>query len=89
MYGFHASYLMPLVVTLSVCLARWLAAQTANEVDATWEVFGQLEQPFGPLLPTRLPHNKYRRITSNCMVTARVQDLTSSTDSETVSLDIE
>ncbi|KAI6108244.1 hypothetical protein F5141DRAFT_1215985 [Pisolithus sp. B1] len=101
-YEIHASYLMPLVLTLSICLGdgpmtyilvrpwhpRWLEKQTVNEIDATWEVLEQLEKPFNALLLTRLPHNEYKRIASNCTITARVQDPASIADSEILSLDI-
>ncbi|KAI6096475.1 hypothetical protein EDD16DRAFT_1902891 [Pisolithus croceorrhizus] len=101
-YEIHASYLMPLLLTLSVCLGdgpmtyilvrpwhpRWLETQTANEIDATWEVLEQLEKPFNALLLMRLPHNEYKRVAGNCTITARVQDLASIANSEILSLDI-
>ncbi|KAI5998377.1 hypothetical protein F5J12DRAFT_324334 [Pisolithus orientalis] len=101
-YEIHVSHLMPLVVTLSVCLGedpttyilirpwhpKWVGTQTGSEVDATWELLEQLEQPFNALLLMRLPHNEYKRIASNCAITACVQDLRSIADSEILGLEI-
>ncbi|KAI5998382.1 hypothetical protein F5J12DRAFT_324940 [Pisolithus orientalis] len=101
-YEIHVSHLMPLVVTLSVHLGedpttyilirpwypKWVKTQTESEVDATWELLEQLEQPFNGLLLTRLPHNEYKRIASNCAITARIQDIASIADSEILNLEI-
>ncbi|KAI5985488.1 hypothetical protein EDD15DRAFT_1632612 [Pisolithus albus] len=97
-YEVHAAPLMPMVVTLPICLEEdpstyiflrpWLPKWAENEADATWELLAQLEQPFNALLLQRLPHNQYRRIASDSAITARVQDLASIGDSEILSLEI-
>ncbi|KAI6132606.1 hypothetical protein EDD16DRAFT_420061 [Pisolithus croceorrhizus] len=95
-YAIHASGLVPLEVTLSVnldksaskyILARpWhpktLPTQASGDEDAAWELLEQLKQPFNALLLKKLPHNEYRRIASDCMITARPQDLNSILDSQ-------
>ncbi|KAI6008536.1 hypothetical protein BKA83DRAFT_4516110 [Pisolithus microcarpus] len=65
----HTAPLMPLVVTLPICLEEdrdpstspllrpWLPKWAENEADATWELLEQFEQPFNALLPQRLPYN--------------------------------
>ncbi|KAI6141059.1 hypothetical protein BKA82DRAFT_890766 [Pisolithus tinctorius] len=40
------------------------------------------------ILLMRLPHNEYKRIASNCAITACVQDLRSIADSEMLGLEI-
>ncbi|KAI5996970.1 hypothetical protein EDD15DRAFT_385717 [Pisolithus albus] len=97
-YEIHASHLVPVMVTLPVCLEEdpstyvllrpWLPKWAENEVDATWELLEQLERPFNALLLQRLPHNQYRRIGSDRTITARVQDLASIADGEILSLEI-
>ncbi|KAI6024268.1 hypothetical protein EDC04DRAFT_281097 [Pisolithus marmoratus] len=101
-YEIHVSHLMPLVVSLSICLGedpttyilvrpwhpKWLETQTEGGIEPIWELLEQLERPFNALLLMRLPHNEYKRIASNCTITARVQDLASIADSEILSLEI-
>ncbi|KAI6033482.1 hypothetical protein BKA83DRAFT_1794698 [Pisolithus microcarpus] len=97
-YEVQVAPLMPVVVTLPICLEEdpstyillrpWLPKWAENEADATWELLAQLEQPFNALLLQRLPHNQYRRIASDCAITARVQDLASIAESEILSLEI-
>ncbi|KAI5994926.1 hypothetical protein F5J12DRAFT_773134 [Pisolithus orientalis] len=95
-YEIHASRLTLPKVTMSVNLDKgagryilvrpWdpkaLATQTGGDHDAMWELLEQLKQPFNALLLEKLPHNEYRRIASDCMITACPQDLTSVLDSE-------
>ncbi|KAI6122094.1 hypothetical protein EV401DRAFT_1372754 [Pisolithus croceorrhizus] len=101
-YSIRASGLTPLEVTLSVnldksanryILARpWhpkaLPTQTTSDEDAVWELLQQLKQPFNALLLKKLPHNEYRRIASDCMITARPQDVNSILDSQVLIPDI-
>ncbi|KAI6142591.1 hypothetical protein BKA82DRAFT_742944 [Pisolithus tinctorius] len=101
-YEIHASHLLPLEVTLSVTLDegvdRYLLArpwhpqplqtQAGSDDDAVWELLEQLKQPFNALLLKRLLHNEYRRIASDCAITACVQDLAGVLDSEVLVLGI-
>ncbi|KAI5997223.1 hypothetical protein F5J12DRAFT_338655 [Pisolithus orientalis] len=94
-YEIHASRLRPVNVTLSVKLGNrdayilvrpWhpksLETQTESDDDAVWNLLEQLGQPFIALLLKRLPHNEYKRIASDCEITACVQDLASTLDTE-------
>ncbi|KAI6023299.1 hypothetical protein EDC04DRAFT_303731 [Pisolithus marmoratus] len=95
-YEIHASRLTPLEATMSVNLDEsagryilvrpWhpkaLPTQPGSDHDAVWELLEQLKQPFNALLLQKLPHNEYRRIASDCMITACPQDLNSILDSE-------
>ncbi|KAI6022007.1 hypothetical protein EDC04DRAFT_346077 [Pisolithus marmoratus] len=96
-YEIHARRLRPFVVTISVdldhnsgryilvrpWLRKSLETRTDSDDEAVWNLLEQLEQPFNALLLEALPHNEYRRIVSDCVITARVQDLASILDSET------
>ncbi|KAI6094676.1 hypothetical protein F5141DRAFT_118312 [Pisolithus sp. B1] len=95
-YEIHASGLTPLDVTLSVNLGEgagryilvrpWhpkaLPTPTGDNDDAVWELLEQLKQPFNALLLKKLPQNEYRRIASDCMITALPRDLNSILDSQ-------
>ncbi|KAI5994944.1 hypothetical protein F5J12DRAFT_929406 [Pisolithus orientalis] len=95
-YEIHASRLRPVSVTLSIKLGNragayilvrpWhpksLETQTESNDDAVRNLLEQLEQPFSALLLKRLPHNEYKRIASDCEITACVQDLASTLDTE-------
>ncbi|KAI5994934.1 hypothetical protein F5J12DRAFT_410243 [Pisolithus orientalis] len=95
-YEIHASRLTPLEVTLSVnldksadryMLARpWhpksLPMQIGGDDDAVWGPLEQLKQPFNAFLLEKLRHNEYKRIASDCIITACVQDLAGILDTE-------
>ncbi|KAI5998613.1 hypothetical protein EDD15DRAFT_2528063 [Pisolithus albus] len=96
-YEIHVARLRPLNVTLSVELDEsvdtyilvrpWhpksLEQQTCS-VEAAWKLLELLEQPFNALLLKRSLHwhNEYTRIACDCTITARIQDLESTLDSE-------
>ncbi|KAI6040985.1 hypothetical protein EDC04DRAFT_3110447 [Pisolithus marmoratus] len=95
-YEIHGSRLTPLEVALSVNLNEdagryilvrpWhpkaLPMQTDRNDNAVWELLAQLEQPFHALLLEKLPYNEYRRVASECMITACPQDVHSILDSQ-------
>ncbi|KAI5987409.1 hypothetical protein F5J12DRAFT_555154 [Pisolithus orientalis] len=95
-YTIHASRLTPLELALSanldegagryVLVRPWhpkaLPTQSGGDDDAMWELLEQLKQPFNTLLLEKSRHNEYRRIASDCMITAYPQDLTSVLDSQ-------
>ncbi|KAI6015426.1 hypothetical protein BKA83DRAFT_4341886 [Pisolithus microcarpus] len=101
-YEIHASRLVPLRVTLSVKLDKgagrylllrpWhsgaLPTRIGSDDHAVWELLEQLKQPFNALLLEILPKNEYRRIASDCMVTACPADLNSVLDSQVLIADI-
>ncbi|KAI5999561.1 hypothetical protein EDD15DRAFT_69186 [Pisolithus albus] len=97
-YEIHASQLSPLDVTLSVNLGEGVSRYNLvrpwhpkalptptvddDDDDAVWELLEQLKQPFNALLLKKLPHNEYRRIASDCWITAFPQDLNTVLDSQ-------
>ncbi|KAI6119481.1 hypothetical protein EV401DRAFT_1888218 [Pisolithus croceorrhizus] len=95
-YEIHASRLRPLNVALSIELDEsvgtytlvrpWhpksLEQRTRYTVEAALKLLEQLEQPFNALLLKRSFSNGYTRIACDCTITARVQDLASTLDSE-------
>lgn len=101
-YEIRASRLMPLHVTLSVKLDKgsgkylllrpWhseaLPARIGSDDRAVWELLEQLTQPFNALLLEILPKNEYRRIASDCLITACPADLNSVLDSQVLIADI-
>ncbi|KAI6032392.1 hypothetical protein EDC04DRAFT_68106 [Pisolithus marmoratus] len=101
-YQIHASRLTPIEVTLSISLdgdagryilvrpwhPKLLETQTESDDNAIWNLLEQLEQPFNALLLKRLPHNEYKRIACDSMITVHVQDRASILDSEVLTLEI-
>ncbi|KAI6025268.1 hypothetical protein PISMIDRAFT_16691 [Pisolithus microcarpus 441] len=95
-YEIQASRLRPLNITLSVELGEnvdtyilvrpWhpktLEQQADRDVDTVWKLLEQLEQPFNALLLKRSLRNEYKRIACDCTITACIQDITSTLDSE-------
>ncbi|KAI5987404.1 hypothetical protein F5J12DRAFT_866917 [Pisolithus orientalis] len=95
-YEIHASRLTPLELTQSVYLDEdacryilvrpWhpeaLPTRTGSNDNAVWELLEQLKQPFNALLLKELRHNEYRRVASDCVITACPQDLVSVLDSQ-------
>ncbi|KAI5994915.1 hypothetical protein F5J12DRAFT_409788 [Pisolithus orientalis] len=101
-YEIHASRLRPVSVTLSnqlsnkagayILVRPWhpksLGKPTGSDEDAAWNLLRQLEQPFSALLLKSLHSNQYKRIASDCMITACAQDLASILDPEASILEI-
>ncbi|KAI6009226.1 hypothetical protein EDC04DRAFT_2774005 [Pisolithus marmoratus] len=59
-----------------------------DTMDTTWKLLEQLSQSFNALLLMRLPHNEYRRIASDCAITACPQDFASVVGSKLQKLEI-
>ncbi|KAI5997204.1 hypothetical protein F5J12DRAFT_929009 [Pisolithus orientalis] len=101
-YVIHASHLGPVNITLShqlsdksgayILVRPWdpksLETQTESDDEAVWEQLEQLTQPFSALLLEQLHYNEYKRIASDYMITAHVQDLASILDTEVLVLGI-
>ncbi|KAI5994945.1 hypothetical protein F5J12DRAFT_410509 [Pisolithus orientalis] len=101
-YMIHASRLRPANITLShqlsnkasayILVRPWdpksLETQTESDDEAAWEQLERLRQPFNALLLEKLHHNEYKRIASDYMITAYVQDLASILDTEVLVLGI-
>lgn len=101
-YVIHASHLGPVNISLShqlsnkagayILVRPWdpksLETQTESDDEAVWEQLEQLRQPFSALLLEQLHYNEYKRIASDYMITAHVQDPASILDTEVLVLGI-
>ncbi|KAI6040917.1 hypothetical protein EDC04DRAFT_2893689 [Pisolithus marmoratus] len=59
-----------------------------DDMDAIQMLLERFEQPFHTLLLRALPHNEYKRIASNCEITARAKDVASVVNSDLRVLEI-